>query len=628
MSEEIKLTERYERNGWPSLPRPDLKPPEGWDQSLLISINRIYNHGLSPDGSRIAFIWNRDEFSDIYIMPVEGGWPERLTFERRARQYWWDDIPRWSPDGKWLAYDSERHVYVVATSGGLPRKITDFASRATTAHWLPDSHGLILSVEHEESEKILLTDKLGSWPYELAAGPGDNRDPEPSPDGKLVAYVQRPFNDLNRLDIQIVDVSNSQSRLIAGTAKQKNFSPRWSHSGRLLAFLSDRSGFDEIYLTPLEEGTIQQITSAKVDFTEIVWSPDDCFIAATANHDGAYMLVIVNVESKKVRYLKRKQGIFSNPQWSPRGDFITVEFLSSVQPPDIYRVKLNPESEGEVPDEDMVQLTFSTPPALKKLRMVTPDRVRFKSFDGQEIPCLLYKPIKPNGAAIVAPHGGPRDQALFDWDIFTQYLIAKGYTFLEVDYRGSTGYGRAYELLNQNDWGKGDTQDCLYAANYLDTLRWVDKERLSIMGMSYGGYLTICTLARDPEHRFACGVAIYGDADVYSSWALCERDTRLYTEMQIGHPARNRKAYLDGSPIHQVKQIQKPLLILHGLEDDIVPPYASEELVESLRKADKTFEYKTYSKESHGFMRRDSVVDRYSRIERYLDWYLMPYRGD
>ena len=216
------------------LPVPDLKPPQGWEPSLLTGFNRIYNHSLSPDGKSIAFIWNYDEFSDIYLMPVEGGWPERLTFERRARQYWWDDIPRWSPDGKWLVYDSESMSFVVPITGGTPKKITDFASRATTAHWLPDSHGLILSVEHEESEKILLTDKQGSWPYELAAG--------------TVTTVIRtftygngslcstPFNHLNRSDIDLGEVATGQHRSLTGALKQKNLSPCWSHNGLKIAF--------------------------------------------------------------------------------------------------------------------------------------------------------------------------------------------------------------------------------------------------------------------------------------------------------------------------------------------------------------------------------------------------------
>ena len=197
-------------------------------------------------------------------------------------------------------------------------------------------------------------------------------------------------------------------------------------------------------------------------------------------------------------------------------------------------------------------------------------------------------------------------------------------SFLAINYRGSTGYGTSFEHLNQNDWGKGDTQDCIYAAKYAQTLPWIDPSLIAIFGGSYGGYMVACSLSRDPEYHFACGVCLYGDTDLFSSWALCERATRLYTEMQLGHPAAHRKEYYEGSPIYQVENIQKPLLILHGLEDDVVPPQASEEWVEALRRTDKTFEYKTYARETHGFLRRENVQDVYVEIEQFLDWYLFP----
>lgn len=136
--------------------------------------------------------------------------------------------------------------------------------------------------------------------------------------------------------------------------------------------------------------------------------------------------------------------------------------------------------------------------------------------------------------------------------------------------------------------------------------------------------MVACCLSRDPDYLFACGVANYGDANLVSSWAQCNRDIRLYTEMQIGHPARNRQLYLDGSPIYQVENVQKPVLILHGLEDDVVPPQASEEWVEALHRAGKTFEYKTYTDEPHGFLKRENQLDVLGRMERFLDWYLLP----
>jgi len=241
-----------------------------------------------------------------------------------------------------------------------------------------------------------------------------------------------------------------------------------------------------------------------------------------------------------------------------------------------------------------------------------------------EIPAFLYLPAKSNGAAILYPHGGPKDQYGFFWDELAQYFTAKGYTYLAPNYRGSTGYGKEYERANYNDWGIGDTQDCLYGAKFLRGLEDIGSDQIGIGGGSYGGYLTICSLARDPEYLFACGVSKYGEANLVTSWAQCEKRLRLYTEIFLGHPAANFAVYQKASPITEVKNVQKPILILHGLLDTIVPPEASEEWVDALKRYGKTFEYKTYGDEPHGFLRRENLQDAYERMERFLDWYLLP----
>ena len=118
----------------------------------------------------------------------------------------------------------------------------------------------------------------------------------------------------------------------------------------------------------------------------------------------------------------------------------------------------------------------------------------------------------------------------------------------------------------------------------------------------------------------------YGDSNIISSWAQCNRDLRLYTEIFLGHPAENRPVHLAASPIAEVKNVQKPVFIAHGLDDTVVPPQASEEWVEALRRAGKTFEYKTYAGEAHGFLHKKTVLDFYGRMETFLDWYLLPRR--
>ena len=616
MHPDIKLTEKYERQGWPSLVRPDLKPPAGWSLPLITSVNLIRNHRLSPDGQQLAFIWDRNDLSDIYLMPAKGGWPARISIDRGPTAYWDDELPQWSPDGQWLAFTQADHVHVAPAAGGLPRRITDFTGSAFDPVWLPDSERLIVTIERNEANHLLLTDRDGSWPRALTTGSGDDSDAQPSPDGRFVAHVYRPFDDLNRYDLKLVDLDSGETHPLTGSPGQKNRSPRWSPAGDVIAFLSQRTGWDEIWLIRPDGQGERQLTHLGHDLADLAWSPDSRRLACTVNRGGAFDLALIDARSGEITYVCTALGYYARPNWSPQADFLTVEYEDSTQPPDLYRVAL--------PGGELTQLTFSNPPALARNKLVVPERISYRSFDGLEIPVFLYRPVKPNGAAILYPHGGPTGQYIFQWDILAQYFVAKGYTYLCPNYRGGTGYGVEFEQANHFAWGIGDTQDCLYGARYLSELDWIDAERIAIYGGSYGGYMTACCLSRDPDYLFACGVSKYGDAHLLTSWAQCNRQLRLYSEAPLGHPAKHRQVYLDGSPLFEVENVQKPVLILHGLEDDVVPPEASEEWVEALRRAGKTFEYQTYPGEPHGFLKRANQLDVWGRVERFLDWYLLP----
>ena len=225
--------------------------------------------------------------------------------------------------------------------------------------------------------------------------------------------------------------------------------------------------------------------------------------------------------------------------------------------------------------------------------------------------------------AIVYPHGGPTDAYLDDWDGHAQYFVDKGYAWLAPNFRGSTGYGRDYERLNHGVWGVKDTEDCLAAADYLRALDWVDGERLGIFGASYGSYMALAAVTDDPEHRFRCAVAKYGDCDIVTSWAQGDRYGVQDLERMMGPPSSAREAYRAGSPYHRLQNVQAPLLIAHGERDERVSPKQSEQLVAELRRLGKTFEYVTYPTEGHGLLRTGPQLDFYRRLERFLDWHLM-----
>jgi len=617
MDNPITLTEKYERNGWPALKRPDLKAPEGWSLSLITSLERIRSHALSPDGEWIAYIKDGESLSDVFRLPSKGGWPARLTTDRPLAAYWDDEIPAWSPDGRWLAFGIRGHVHLVPREGGLPRQITDFASAASSPRFMPDSKGLIVTVERNDTDQLLLTDLDGSWPRALTTDTtGDHWDARPSPDGKFILYTLRRFDDLNRLDIVLLEIETGKAITLYGKPSTRALSARWSPDGAWIAFIAQETERDEIYLIRPDGEGLHQLTNTGQDVFQFEWSPSGRQLAVIFNRNGALDLSLIDVETGSIIDLRVGKGMHSNPNWSKDGSLITFEYESPLLPPDLYRMDLS--------SKEITQLTFSNPPAMQKNGKITPEIICYKSFDGLEIPAFLYKPEKSNGAAIVYPHGGPKDQYGFIWDELAQYFTAKGYMYLAPNYRGSTGYGKQFERANYNNWGVGDTQDCLHAARFLRGFKEIRPQSIGISGGSYGGYMALCALSRDPEYLFACGVSKYGDSNLISSWALCEKRLRLYEEIFLGHPSENTEFYWKGSPITDAKNVQKPMLILHGLLDTIVPPEASEEWVEAMKRHDKVFEYKTYGNEPHGFLRRENLYDAYERMERFLDWYLLP----
>jgi dipeptidyl aminopeptidase/acylaminoacyl peptidase len=228
------------------------------------------------------------------------------------------------------------------------------------------------------------------------------------------------------------------------------------------------------------------------------------------------------------------------------------------------------------------------------------------------------------GPAVVQPHGGPTAVSGDEWDGVAQYFVAKGYAWFAPNFRGSTSYGRDYERADHGTWGVGDTHDCLAAYDHLVSLGWVDPSRVGIFGASYGSYLALASVVDDGEHRYACAITKYGDCDILTSWAQGDLVGRLDLERMMGHPRDHRAEYDAGSPIHRVEHLQVPIFVAHGELDDRVHPNQSKELVDALRRAGKQYEYVTYPTEGHGLLRPEPFLHFHRRLERFLDWYLMP----
>ncbi|HEY7968405.1 MAG TPA: prolyl oligopeptidase family serine peptidase, partial [Candidatus Limnocylindrales bacterium] len=280
------------------------------------------------------------------------------------------------------------------------------------------------------------------------------------------------------------------------------------------------------------------------------------------------------------------------------------------------------------------QVTSSMPAVLAAAfapeRTIQGERFSFKARDGLKIEGTLWRPTSATGKrgtarvpAVLYPHGGPTWQAYRAWVPFKQLLAREGFAFLDVDFRGSTGYGKAFRDANTGEWGNADSHDMVDAARWVAGQPW-SNGRLAIYGGSYGGYLVLTSLVDEPG-LWSAGVDLYGDSEIAESYRHGDRPGRLDLARMMGSPDDPAKAeaYRRGSPLYRAERIEAPLLILHGRKDRRVVPLMSEKMVEALEIEGKYHEVHWYDDEGHGWDRPENKRDAFNRIRAFLRRHLM-----
>jgi dipeptidyl aminopeptidase/acylaminoacyl peptidase len=607
---------RDEHEGIPVPERKDLDPPPHWRLEAIAATERPRSPTVGADGRRAVFIADR-ETSDVWLLDLAERVPARVTTGRDPAPYWEDTEPRLSPDGSTVAYADEGHVWLAPAAGGPPRRLVAGDSPV----WIDDAR-LVIAVERERASRLAVVDVADPWPRRLAVAAGDLQafgDEEQaavSPDGREVAYAFTPREDLNRSEIRVADVEGGAVRALTGTPRMHDVSPAWSPDGSRLAFASERSGFWELHVVGAAGGDERRLTRAGADHSEPEWHPDGERIVAVRGERNRFDLVVVDAGSGAADVVAAG-GLWGAPHWTATGAIVAT-YEDQATPPELRIV---------TPGEPPRTLYGPAPLAVRRAPHVTGEELALRSFDGLEIPAWLFRPrgasARARAPAVVYPHGGPTMAYADEWDGHAQYFVDKGYAWLAINYRGSTGYGREFERRNHGVWGVDDTKDCLAAADFLRTLDFVDGDRLAIFGASYGSYLALLSVTDDPEHRFRCAVTKYGDCDIVTSWAQGDRGGVQDLERMMGPPSSAREAYRAGSAVHRLENVRVPLLVAHGLRDERVSPKQSEELVTELRRLGKTFEYLAYPTEAHGLLRAGPQIHFYRRLERFLDWYLM-----
>ena len=244
-----------------------------------------------------------------------------------------------------------------------------------------------------------------------------------------------------------------------------------------------------------------------------------------------------------------------------------------------------------------------------------PEPVAFPTAEGETAHALYYPPFSPDFAAppderapvLVKSHGGPTSAASSTLSLSTQYWTSRGIGVLDVNYRGSTGYGRAYRLRLEKTWGLVDVEDCVGGARWLIGARKADPARLMISGGSAGGFTTLSALTPKAGKVFSGGASYYGVSDLEALARDTHKFKSRYLDWLIGPWPQDRDIYVERSPIHHVDRLSAPVIFFQGSEDRVVPPNQTELMVAALRERGVPVGYLLFEGEQHGFRKADNI---------------------
>jgi dipeptidyl aminopeptidase/acylaminoacyl peptidase len=470
---------------------------------------------------------------------------------------------------------------------------------------------------------------------------------------------QQAPDDLTTWQIALVDVATGEAEIVAGS-RSHDTGAHWAADGSLL-YVSDEDGWFQVIRRSPDGRDRLVLTAGEREHGEPsggygyvpLPSPDGRRVVHIEVHDGLVDVVVrelgdgrppkrgrgrppkaprtVSAATDAVR-VSPWDGVWRAVGWLPDSAWVAAIGESERRPQDLWLLPVP----GVAPDGARPrQVTDSLPAVLASALgaggVPVGERVSVTARDGLRIEGTLWRPSAATGKrggrrvpTIVYPHGGPTWQAYRSFQPFKLVLAAAGYAFLDIDFRGSTGYGRAFRQANHGEWGHADAQDLIDAARWAGEQPWSDG-RFAIFGGSYGGYMVLCALVEEPT-LWSAGVDMYGDSEIAESYRHGDRPGRLDLQKMMGapdDPARNG-AYRRGSPVYRAERIEAPLLILHGRKDKRVVPLMTERMVEALEIEDKVHEVHWYDDEAHGWERRENRRDAFERILKFLMAHVPP----
>ncbi|MCY3834407.1 MAG: S9 family peptidase [Chloroflexi bacterium] len=537
-------------------------------------------------------------------------------------------------DGK-AFFAANGRLYSQALAGGAPRAITPaFGSYASPAV-SPDGEWVAFVHSYEDVDGLAIVDAAGEgFPRKLAYGTDFVMQPSWHPAGQQLAFVawnhpQMPWNGSELRLVSLARDGDGAPRAtdivtLAGDQDTAVFQPEFSPDGRFLAYVSDASGWSNIYVYDLKRRIHSRLTSDEAEQGTPAWAQG----LRTYGWAG---------DSQSIFYLENQRGFFSLKRYdlaagaselvagleeytqleqiavSGAGNKVAMIASSSVIPPRVISV-------------DASGLTIHRRGGVENLRedqLASARAMRWQGDDGQDAHGLFYPPVMqdsmPPGAPplIVNVHGGPTSQRSAAYYSDAQFFTTRGYAVLLVNHRGSTGYGKAYMEMHRGAWGVYDVIDCISGVKHLANEGLIDESKAVIMGGSAGGFTVLQSLVDHPGF-YRAGVCSYGVSNQFGLLMDTHKFEEHYPFWLLGELPEAAELYRKRSPLFHADKIIDPIIVFQGTDDVVVPQAQSDGIVASLKRRGVPHEYHLFAGEGHGWRKPKTIETYYKSIERFL----------
>ena len=587
--------------------------------------NEAVNGGsFSFDNSKILITSNRSGIYNVYTVPTIGGSYTPITASDSTSYFAQsffpnDDRMLFSADGNG---DEIFHIYLRDTVGTIKDLTPEKGAKAQFYGWADDGQSFYfgsnkMNPKFFDVYEMAIADFRSKMIYQNNDGLDFNGI---SKDKNHIALVQSL--NTNDSDLYIYNVKTREKTKINSAQNANSAQDFYPDSSALLYTTDD--GVEFSYLMKYDLNTKEK--------SNVLQKPWD-ISGAGFTKKGNYMVVYVNDDGKnaiEVIDTKTNQPIdlpdfgdqsITSVDFSNDEKWMSMYVGGSNTPSDLYTYNFE--------TKEQHKLTNVLNQAINPKDLVTAKVIRYKSFDGVEVPAIYYLPHQASESnkvpAMVWVHGGPGGQTRQGFSSFIQYMVNHGYAVLAVNNRGSSGYGKTFYQMDDLNHGEKDLQDCVEGKNWLATQPEIDGNKIGIIGGSYGGYMTMAALTYAPE-EFDVGVNLFG----VTNWIRTLKSIPPYWEsmrkslyLELGDPFTEDSVRLKRiSPLFHTDKVTKPLIVLQGAQDPRVLQVESDEIVAGVRKNGVPVEYVLFDDEGHGFVKKENQIEAYSRVVQFLDKYL------